>query len=160
MSELIKNLQKGLNLAKFALSTGLTALSYLGLTKFRHNYTENQIRQDIANKQKLDKDVLVKLSSQQVPFSSAFSCSARSKEKSGTDVIYRRYADFIFDPVQNLMIVDGIITGERLSHAKNPQDFFGYVVKEGSFWAFMYFAGPLIAKALEKAADKKGKQLI
>ena len=67
--------------------------------------------------------------------------------------------DFIFDPVQNLMIVDGIITGERLSHAKNPQDFFGYVVKEGSFWAFMYFAGLLIAKALEKAADKKGKSI-
>ena len=57
------------------------------------------------------------------------------------------------------MIVDGIITGERLSHSKNPQDFLGYVVKEGSFWAFMYFAGPLIAKALEKNADSKGKSI-
>lgn len=154
-----QKLTKSLNLAKFALSTGLTALSYLGLTKFRHNYTENQIRQDIANKQKLDKDVLVKLSSQQVPFSSAFSGVHGLKKNPAQMSFTGGMQDFIFDPVQNLMIVDGIITGERLSHAKNPQDFFGYVVKEGSFWAFMYFAGPLIAKALEKAADKKGKSI-
>ena len=57
------------------------------------------------------------------------------------------------------MIVDASITGERLTHARNPQDFFGYVIKEGSFWAFMYFAGPMISKALEKHADKKGKSI-
>ena len=57
------------------------------------------------------------------------------------------------------MIVDGSITGERLTHARNPQDFFGYAIKEGSFWAFMYLAGPMISKALEKQADKKGKSI-
>ncbi|MBD5402450.1 hypothetical protein HDR58_06585 [bacterium] len=148
---------KQLNIAKFALSTGLTALSYFGLTKFRHNYTENQIKQDILNKQNAQKDSFNIQSSQDIPFSSAFSNvhSVSQKNPSFTGGMQ----DFIFDPVKNLMIVDGIITGERLSHSKNPQDFFGYVVKEGSFWAFMYFAGPLIAKALEKVADKKGKSI-
>ena len=57
------------------------------------------------------------------------------------------------------MLVDGAITGERLTHAKNPQDFLGYVIKEGFFWAFMYFAGPTLSKALEKFADQKGKSI-
>ncbi len=148
---------KALTIAKFAASTALTALTYLGLTKFRHNYTENQIKQDIMNQQKLKKDSFEKISSQNVPFSSAFSNvhGVNSKVLTFTGGMQ----DFIFDPVKNLMIVDGIITGERLSHSKNPQDFFGYVIKEGSFWAFMYLAGPMIAKALEKAADKKGKSI-
>ena len=61
----------------------------------------------------------------------------------------------MFDPVKNLMIVDAAITGERLTHARNPQDFIGYVIKEGSFWLFMYGAGKMISDALEKHAEKK-----
>jgi hypothetical protein len=154
-----QKLTKSLTMAKFALSTALTAISYLGLTKFRHNYTEKQIKQDYIAKRKASKDEFISKSSQNVPFSSAFkevhSTNQHGKSPSFTGGIQ----DFVFDPVKNLMIVDGIITGERLSHSKNPQDFFGYVIKEGSFWAFMYFAGPMISKALEKVADKKGKSI-
>lgn len=151
-----QKLSKNLTVAKFAISTLLTAGSYLGLTKFRHKYTENQIKKDILAKQK-DSFVSAKKSAQ-VPFSSAFSPvhnGGNNKNVTFTGGVQ----DFIFDPVRNLMIVDGIITGERLTHSKNPQDFLGYVIKEGSFWAFMYFAGPIIAKALEKQADKKGKSI-
>lgn len=35
---------KALTVAKFAASTILTAGTYLGLTKFRHNYTESKIK--------------------------------------------------------------------------------------------------------------------
>ncbi len=101
-----------------------------------------------------------KISSQQVPFSSAFSSVHNVNSNPAQLSFTGGMQDFIFDPVKNLMIVDGIITGERLSHAKNPQDFFGYVVKEGSFWAFMCLAGPLIAKALESGRQKKENQLI
>lgn len=143
---------KQLNIAKFAVSTGLTALSYLGLTKFRHNYTENRIKKDyIAKQQAASYDSFTG----KIPSNSAFLQVHKDKNLSFTG----RLQDFIFDPVQNLMIVDGIITGERLAHSKNPQDFLGYVIKEGSFWVFIYFAGPLIAKALEKNADKKGRSI-
>ena len=148
-----------LNAAIEAAPTALTALTYLGLTKFRHNYTENQIKKDILNKQQAQKDSFIKKSSQEVPFSSAFADVHGINKKGAAPAFTGGMQDFIFDPVKNLMIVDGIITGERLSHSKNPQDFFGYVIKEGSFWAFMYLAGPLIAKALEKNADKKGKSI-
>ena len=153
---------KTLSLIKFAASTILTSVTYLGLTKYRHKYTENQIKKDYFEKQK-NKQILNKnKSSQQVPFSSAFSQVHNNKKDSKNQQVSFTggFEDFIFDPVKNLMIVDASITGERLTHARNPQDFLGYVIKEGSFWAFMYLAGPLIAKALEANAEKKHNKSI
>jgi len=145
-----QKLFKSLTMAKFIASTALTALSYFGLTKFRHKYTENQIKKDyLDNKKKLSES----FGSRNIPFSSKF--SAVHKDKKNSQVSFTGgLQDFMFNPVKNLMIVDGVITGERLSHSRNPQDFTGYVIKEGSFWAFMYLAGPMIAKALEKHCEK------
>lgn len=142
-----QKLAKNLNIAKFAASTILTTLTYFGLTKFRHQYTENQIKKELEQEKQLKQDTFT-------------AKNQPSQNTKGKDVQFTGgFQDFIFDPVKNLMIVDGSITGERLTHARNPQDFFGYVIKEGSFWAFMYFAGPMISKALEKNADKKGKSI-
>ena len=151
-----QKLFKSLTMAKFIASTALTALSYFGLTKFRHNYTENQIKKDyIENKKKN----AYQFGSREVPFSSKF--AAVHKNKNASQVSFSGgIQDFMFNPVKNLMIVDGVITSERLSHSRNPQDFMGYAIKEGSFWAFMYFAGPLIAKALEKHAEVNHKKSI
>jgi len=153
-----QKLAKGLTVAKFAISTVMTAATYLGLTKFRHNYTEKQIKKDYFEKQQ---NLNNSLKSSQVPFSSAFAeVHPNKKNSNNKNVTFTGgLQDFIYDPVKNLMIVDASITGERLSHAKNPQDFFGYVIKEGSFWAFMYFASGLISDALEKRADKKGTSI-
>ena len=145
-----QKLFKGLTLAKFGLSTLLTMISYFALTKFRHKYTENQIKKDFLakqNNQYYDKNI---------PFSSAFSNIHKAKQPSFTGGLQ----NFMFDPVKNLMIVDGVITGERFAHSRNPQDFMGYVIKEGSFWLFMYWAGSLISNALEKHAEKKHNKSI
>jgi len=160
-----QKLAKNLNLAKFAASTVLTTLTYLGLTKFRHKYTEEQITKDYFQKQNnknvsfMDKKTGATSS---IPFSSAFSAVHNNKNNNqNSNVTFTGgVQDFMFDPVKNLMLVDASITGERLTHSRNKQDFFGYVIKEGSFWAFMYFAGPLIAKALEKNAETKHKKSI
>lgn len=151
---------KSLTVMKFAISTILTALTYLGLTKFRHKYTENQIKKEYLEKQK-NKNVSFEKSTQQVPFSSAFADVHQNNKKANSkNVAFTGgVQDFIFDPVKNLMLVDGAITGERFSHARNGQDFFNYVLKEGGFWGFMYFAGPLISKAMEKHADRIGKPI-
>ncbi len=140
-----QKLFKNLAMTKFIASTALTALTYFGLTKFRHKYTENQIKKEFIAKQEASKKY-----NKEVPFSSAFSPVHNSKNVSFTGGIQ----DFMFDPVRNLMLVDGAITGERLTHARNPQDFMGYVIKEGSFWLFMYLAGPMISKYLEQHAEK------
>ncbi len=152
---------KTLSLIKFAASTLLTSVTYLGLTKYRHKYTEDQIKKDYFEKQKHKHISFKDKTSQQVPFSAAFSQVHQSKKGNNNKVSFTGgFEDFIFDPVKNLMIVDASITGERLTHSRNPQDFLGYVIKEGSFWAFMYFAGPLISKALETSAEKKHNKSI
>ncbi len=145
-----QHLFKTLTMAKFIASTALTALSYFGLTKFRHKYTENQITKDYFDNKK---KVAESFGSREIPFSSKFS-AVHSDKKNAQVSFTGGLQDFMFNPVKNLMIVDGVITGERLSHSRNPQDFMGYAIKEGSFWAFMYLAGPMIAKALEKHCEK------
>ena len=151
-----QKLFKTLTLSKFIASTALTAISYFGLTKFRHNYTENRIKKEYLEKQKQNLD---KFSSKYVPFSSKFS-AVHNPNKNSQVSFTGGLQDFMFNPVKNLMIVDGVITGERLAHSRNPQDFIGYTIKEGSFWLFMYFAGPLIAKALEKHSENVHKKSI
>lgn len=148
---------KALTIAKFAASTILTAGTYLGLTKFRHNYTEAKIKKDYFEKMKNQK--MNGYNTEDIPFSASFSHVHNSKKNNKNVAFTGGIQDFVFDPVKNLMLVDGAITGERLTHAKNPQDFLGYVIKEGFFWAFMYFAGPTLANALEKVADKKGTSI-
>lgn len=144
-----QKLFKGLTVAKFGLSTALTVISYFALTKFRHKYTEEQIKKDYYEKQFVDKNKFSFSSS--VPFSASFSNVHKSKQPTFTGGLQ----DFMFNPVKNLMLVDASITGERLGHARNKQDFIGYAVKEGGFWAFMYFAGKKIQTALENHAEKK-----
>ena len=136
---------KALTIAKFAASTILTAGTYLGLTKFRHNYTESKIKKDYF--EKIKKQQMNGYQTENIPFSSAFSPVHKQNKHNKNVAFTGGVQDFIFDPVKNLMLVDGAITGERLTHAKNPQDFLGYVIKEGFFWAFMYFAGPTLSKA-------------
>lgn len=169
-SETIKNSLKAaashqkqfkiLTVARFAAASVATTLSYLGLTKFRHKYTEDQIKKEYFEKQKNKHVSFMDKTSSAVPFSAAFSAVHNNKQNNNHPTFTGGVQDFIFDPVRNLMLVDGAITGERLSHSRNPQDFFGYVLKESGFWIFMYFAGPMIAKALEKNAENKHKKSI
>ena len=142
---------KAITMVKFVGATVLTAASYFGLTKFRHKYIENQIEKEYTQKHKSNKNK----NTRQIPFSSSFSQVHSPKEVSFTGI-----QNFMFDPVQNLMLVDGVITGERFTHSRNSQDFMGYVVKEGSFWFFMYYAGQKIASMLEKQAETKHNKSI
>ena len=144
---------KGLTIAKFAASTLLTMGTYFGLTKFRHKYTEEQIKKDYFARNVVDKQKFNFTSS--VPFSAAFDDVHNQKQNQNLPSFTGGWQEFMFNPVKNLMIVDATISGERLAHARNKQDFVGYAVKEGTFWAFMYFAGKKIQTALENHAEKK-----
>lgn len=135
---------KGLTFGKFVAATALTILSYGGLTKFRHNYRENKIKKEFFEKQetiKKEKEIQQK------------SAAKKTKETSFTGGLQ----DFMFSPVKNMMIVDGVITGQRLGTSKNPQEFMQYCIKEGFFWFFMYFAGDHIKKYLENHSIAKNK---
>ncbi len=144
-----QKLYKGLTIGKFAASTVLTVASYFALTKFRHKYTEEQIKKDFFERQIVEKNKFSFNSA--VPFSASFKDVHKAKQPTFTSGMQ----DFIFNPVKNLMLVDASITGERLAHSRNGQDLTGYVVKEGGFWMFMYFAGKKIQTMLENHTEKK-----
>lgn len=150
---------KGLFIAKFVAATALTMLSYGLLTAYRHKYTEKEqiseikkeIAQDKANQQAQQPKQKTPVSFQAFNKNKAKTVSFGSGLASVTNIVN----DFMFNPVKNMMILDGGITGERLKDSRNKQDFIGYVIKEGGFWFFMYVAGKQIQKFLEKRAFKK-----
>lgn len=146
-----KTLFKGLFLGKFIAATALTMGAYSLLTSKRHKHTEKELRKEIKREERAKK------------FTEAFMANQATVQNAKPSFkglnLASTLQQFMFDPVKNTMIIDGGITTERLVDARNPQDFMGYVIKEGSFWAFMYFAGAAIQKHIEKSSAKKGKPI-
>ena len=152
---------KGLNLARFVASTVLTLGSYAGLTTYRHKQTEKAIIKEIKKEESLKKASQEFIKNKSTPtFKAIQNSSANNKKPSFGMKMPNGVADFMFNPVKNMMIVDGGITAERLKESRNPQDLVGYVIKEGSFWAFMYLVGPKIQEHFEKVAQAKNKKSI
>ncbi len=160
IKESIKNASKNpkytkhLAMTKFVVSTALTIASYAGLTKYRHYKTRKDAEKEILAemaKENQKKDTFAYTS----PTSSAFNnFKLQKKQTTFTGSIQ----DFMYNPVKNLMILDGAITAERLAESRNKQELLGYTIKEGSVWLFMYFASKPIQKFLENAAEKNKKK--
>ena len=139
---------KNLAMGKFLLSTGLTIVSYWALTKYRHKNTEKAAKKEILKEIEQNKKDNVQFGNKSID------SFGKKSQPSFTGSIQ----EFMYNPVKNLMILDGAITTERLANSRNKQDFLGYTVKEGTFWAFMYFASKPIQKFLEKKADNNVKK--
>lgn len=159
---------KGLFMAKFVASTVLTLASYWALTSFRHKHTEKAIKEEVQKEIQQEQAA----AKEQAKPATEIKNEVKPQEKS-TFLLPKQASknpsfgmrldavkDFMFNPVKNMMIVDGGITTERLAEARNPQDFMGYVIKEGAFWGFMYFAGDAIQHYFERSASKKNKKAI
>lgn len=142
---------KHLAMGKFIVSTALTIISYGALTKYRHNVTKKAAEKEIlAEMQKKDK---TDFSYTKPENKTAFEGIKQKNQVTFTGGIQ----DFMFNPVKNLMILDGSITTERLADSRNKQEFIGYAIKEGTFWAFMYFASKPIQKFFEKSVENNKK---
>lgn len=145
---------KNLAMGKFVVSTALTILSYAGLTKYRHNQTKKAAQKEIMEEMKLmNKDNQDKFFYTNPSEKKAFA-DLHQKQQSKQLAFTGSIQDFMYNPVKNLMILDGSITAERLGESRNKQEFIGYSIKEGSFWAFMYFASKPIQKFLENRVEK------
>lgn len=137
-----KKLFKNLFYTKFAVSTVITLAAYFGLTMFRQKHTEKALLKEIheENKQKEIKE------------------NKQSKNPSfGMNMSFIN--QFLFDPVKNTMIIDGGITTQRLMESRNPQDFLGYVIREGGFLVSMYVVDKAIRNHLAKKAIESHKPI-
>ena len=139
---------KNLAIAKFIFSTAAAIATYAGLTKFRQHYRLEEAKEQLKEKSKnaIASSKILNTLSQKVP--SAFKPVHQEKKKK--DVTFSgSLQDFMFNPVKNLMILDGSITAERLASSQSKQELINYTIKEGGTWFFMYFAGAMIQKYLE-----------
>jgi len=140
---------------KFVVSTALTVASYIGLTKFKQNYTEKKIRENL----------IAEYSAKKAKESNEEKTLAKTdKKEENKDIAFKGIGPmvekFAFSPVRNMWIVDGFITEERLRESRSPQEFIGYAIKEASTLLFMYYAGDKIQEALEKRAKEKYNKTI
>lgn len=145
---------KNLAMGKFVVSTALTILSYAGLTKYRHLQTKKAAQKEILKEMQLEnKDNKDKFLYTKPANKAAFNGLHQNKTQD-QPAFTGGISEFMYNPVKNLMILDGSITAERLAESRNKQELAGYAIKEGSFWAFMYFASKPIQKFLENRTEK------
>ncbi len=155
---------KSLALSKFGIATLLTIVSYTMLTKYRHKQTKEAAKQELIREHE-QKIKQTKFNNTRTTFGEFIkgareNNSAQTVSFKGAGNFAAKLKDFMFDPVQNLMIVDGTITTQRLSESRNKQEFIGYSIKEGATWGFMYFASKPIQKFLEKKSLEKHNKSI
>lgn len=137
-----ENLYKKLATAKFGASVALAIGTYVGLTKFKQNYTDKNIR----------KNILAEYTEEQ-------KAKMEQKAETPTETATPSFAgmgkaiqDFACDPVKNMWLLDGGITTERIVDSRGNQERIGYAFKEGSFLFFMYVFGDWLQDKLESRA--------
>ena len=135
-----QNLFKNLVSTRFVVSTAMAIGSYIMLTKFKQQYTENKIRQNLIDEYNKEQEV------------KRLNSDNKNVSFKGIGPMVEKFA---FSPVRNMWILDGAITAERLKDSRSPQEFIGYAIKEASTLTFMYYAGGKIQELLEKHSNKK-----
>ena len=139
-----QKLFKGAAGVKFALSTAMTVLTYLGLTKFKQNFTEKKIKKNLIDEYNSKKSAEAQEKSKEVSFKGLGST----------------LESFVFSPVKNMWLLDGCIAGERFKNSRSPQELYGYIIKEATFFTFMYLIGGQIQQTMENLAKKKHNKSI
>lgn len=144
---------KNLSLIKFGISTALAIATYIGLTNYRQNFRLKQEMENLKAEQAKNSQNSAKFLQTKTP--QAFQGIHQTNKNSIT--FTGGLQEFMFNPVKNLMLLDGAITEERLRSSESKQEFINYTIKEAGTWAFMYFAGPIFQKYFEnKVMEKKG----
>jgi len=143
-----QKLYKGLTVGKFAVAVGATIGAYLALANAKQKYTETNIAKNLLEEQKLAMDYGQNIAMEKL--------KTMGTEKKSDNVSFKgAFENFMLNPVANMYLLEGSITGSRLAKSRNKQELTGYAIKEGGFLAFMYVIGQQIQNAFEKIVDKK-----
>ncbi len=154
LKQAVKNSKttKALAIIKFALSLLLTMMSYKALTTFKQKMTKKNIEKEfIENKQKNYRNQKISPLFEDI----AEFNDKNSKEISfGSNGIISAAEDFMINPVKNMIILDAGISTSRIKSARTKGEFMEYGIKEGSFLFFVYGAGRIISKGINKLSEK------
>ena len=143
-----QKLYKGLTIGKFAAAVIATIGAYFALANAKQKYTETNIAKNLLEEQKLALDY-----GQNIAMEKAKTIG--TNKKSDNVSFKGGFENFMLNPVANMYLLEGSITGSRLAKSRNKQELIGYAIKEGGFLAFMYVVGQQIQNVFEKITDKK-----
>lgn len=108
---------KGFAVGKFIIATLLTAIGLTKLIKFKQKTTSDRIEQDNKkNKNTNNNSALVQKSVNENKTFATFTSNKANKNLSFTGL-----ADFMYNPIKNTMILDGVIAATRLKEARKEE---------------------------------------
>ena len=126
---------KKLFYGKFVAATALTLAAYLALTKIKQHITKKQVEKDFTKKVELADKKRASQAQERIAANPTFSAFGSKANKNPS---FGSLQSFMFDPVKNMLILDGGIAAERLGESRTKGEFAEYAFKEGSFIFFMY----------------------
>lgn len=150
---------KALTFLKFALSLGMTLASYSLLTKFKQSMTKKEIEKEFLAKNEKDTKPEQNSFKQEVSpvFQDIYNFNKSKNNKTvsfGSSALINMAEEFMLNPVKNMIVLDAGISSSRILSARTEGELKEYGIKEGSFLFFVYCAGKLITKGIDKAAEK------
>lgn len=155
---------KGLFIGKFAAATALTLASFFTLVKVKQHYTKKEIEKQFWAKKSqqhvYDSNIAKNPTFKAFMSNSADIQNAKSSKNPSFKSLGSALKGVMFDPVQNLFIVDAGITGERLINSRTKTEFAETAIKEGSLLFFLYVAGRYVQRGIEKISENIFKKPI
>ncbi len=147
-------LYKGLSVGKFAVSTALSALALNAIIDYKQKTTQKRIEHDFY-KNHASKIIL----NNEIEKSANFSdFTSKKNDKTGKNISFKGLGSlgqaFMYNPIVNTMILDGVITGKRLAKARHGERK-EVALKEAFQLIFIY----ALAKPIEKGFEFAGSKL-
>lgn len=139
---------KGVFASKFLISTTLSALALLWIIKEKQKSTQKRIEKEINDK--IASQTLLNNTTDKEKLVMDFNSKLKSQKQS-KDIAFKGGLGnyFLYNPVGNMMILDGVITTTRLKEARKGERF-EVGLKEGFQIAMIYFLARPIQNAFEK----------
>ena len=106
---------KGMAIGKFAIATIASAFALTGIIKYKQKTTNDRIEKELSEKNKVNSVLLQNNIKQNQTFS-----TFTSKNKT-SDPSFTGLAEFMYNPIKNTMILDGVITTTRLAEARKGE---------------------------------------
>ncbi len=142
---------KGMAIAKFAVATVASAIALTKIIKYKQKTTSERIAKDLENqKTNAQTPSLVMDSVKQNKLYDSFT----GQNKAAAPTFTGGLAEFMYNPIKNTMILDGVITTTRLKEARAGERK-EVLFKEACQIGFIYG----LAKPLQKMFEFVGKKI-
>ncbi len=155
--EIFKNLEskaglyKGAHVAKFAISTVLSAIALKKIIEYKQKTTQRRIQKDYYNNN-ASKILINKQKNENIAFS-AF-CPQKKAKNVSFGGLGAALGDFMYNPIKNTSILDCVITGTRLKEARRGER--KEVALKEAFQIFFIYC---LAKPIQKGFEFVGKKI-